>query len=321
MPVQLDDHEEAPLSGAGGDRAPAWFRLAVAAQPERGIVEVAGATISFRCWGPPGDGAVLVHGATAHAGWWDHLAPLLADGRRIVAVDLSGHGDSDHRPRYQTIEWAEEVLAAAVGGGVTGQPVLIGHSMGGQVSMACAAEHGDSVAGVVTIDSRSPRRSGEQLATNRQRATKPRRVYDSVELALTHFHPIPPDPFVLPYVERHVAAQSLRRVSGGWTWKFDPGIYLRELPTEGFLSSVRSPVALLRSEFGLLAPDEDSAILEALQDDPICVDLPAAGHHAMLDQPLAVATTLRALLQVWRPVRSTVRQPATADGANWTASR
>lgn len=43
---------------------------------------------------------VFVHGAAAQASWWDHVAPLLAADRRVTAIDLSGHGDSEWRPAY-----------------------------------------------------------------------------------------------------------------------------------------------------------------------------------------------------------------------------
>ena len=43
---------------------------------------------------------MLVHGGAAHSRWWDHIGPLLADGRLVVAIDLSGHGDSARRESY-----------------------------------------------------------------------------------------------------------------------------------------------------------------------------------------------------------------------------
>lgn len=80
---------EAPVPGA-----PRWFLDALATPYEVSEVEVKGTVVRARCWGPPGPGVVLVHGGAAHAGWWDHVAPLIAANRRVVAVDLSGHGDS-----------------------------------------------------------------------------------------------------------------------------------------------------------------------------------------------------------------------------------
>ena len=93
---------------------PAWFTTALAAEAQPGAVLVAGTEITYRAWGTPGaSGLILVHGGAAHARWWDHIAPLLTTGRRVLAVDLSGHGDSGRRAAYSLDAWAEEVMAVA----------------------------------------------------------------------------------------------------------------------------------------------------------------------------------------------------------------
>ena len=51
---------------------------------------------------------------------------LLAEGWRVVAVDLSGHGDSDRRDRYSLDTWAREVLAVVAEAGTTAASVVIG---------------------------------------------------------------------------------------------------------------------------------------------------------------------------------------------------
>ncbi|MBK5289616.1 MAG: alpha/beta fold hydrolase, partial [Acidimicrobiia bacterium] len=77
--------------------APAWFSRALSVPIERGTVDVDG-PINFLAWGTPGTrGLVFVHGGGAHAHWWTHVAAAFADEFRVVAVDLSGHGDSTHR--------------------------------------------------------------------------------------------------------------------------------------------------------------------------------------------------------------------------------
>ena len=96
---------------------------------------------------------MFVHGGGAHAHWWTHVAAPFAGDFRVVAVDLSGHGDSDHRDRYSLEQWTEEVMAAAEAGGIDGPPVVVGHSMGGFVTIATAARHADRLAGAIVCDS------------------------------------------------------------------------------------------------------------------------------------------------------------------------
>src|SRR6187399_1348438 len=134
--------------------APDWFRRALAVPFEQGEVDVEGATVRFLAWGEPGRrGLVFVHGGGAHAHWWTHVAARFADEFRAVAIDLSGHGDSDHREVYAIDEWTEEVVAVAHAADIEGPPVVIGHSMGGFVTITTAALHGDELAGVIVCDS------------------------------------------------------------------------------------------------------------------------------------------------------------------------
>src|ERR1700722_16426220 len=133
---------------------PSWFTGALAAPVEDRVVGVDGASGAYRMWGvPTGRGVVLVHGGAAHSRWWDHIGPLLADDRHVLAIDLSGHGDSDRRDFYSFDLWSREILAVAKHAGVTKPPVVIGHSMGGIVTLQLAALYGSRIEGAVVIDS------------------------------------------------------------------------------------------------------------------------------------------------------------------------
>ena len=93
--------------------APDWFRRALAVPFEDGSVEVEGTPVHYVAWGERGQrGLVFVHGGGAHAHWWTHLAASFAPELRVVAIDLSGHGDSGHRDHYDFVQWTREVLAA-----------------------------------------------------------------------------------------------------------------------------------------------------------------------------------------------------------------
>ena len=132
---------------------PAWFTKALDAPVTEGQAVVDEVPIAYRAWGAPGRrGIVLVHGGAAHARWWDHIGPLLASDRRVVALDLSGHGDSGRRESYSFDAWAREILAVAAEAGLDA-PTVIGHSMGGVVTLRLAALHGSRIEGAVVIDS------------------------------------------------------------------------------------------------------------------------------------------------------------------------
>jgi pimeloyl-ACP methyl ester carboxylesterase len=283
-----------------GEKVPEWFTEALGADAETGVVDVAGTPISFRAYGRRADsGIVLVHGGGAHARWWDHIAPLLAAGRRVVAIDLSGHGDSGRRDEYTLDDWAREVLAVAEAGGIGGPPVVIGHSMGGLVALRVAGLYGSRIEGIVVIDSPVRDITPEQRAARDQRAFGPLVVYPTREAAVARFHPIPDQP-ALPYVLAHVAETSIRPAEGGgWRWKFDPHIFRRPEFTPELLTRLECRVALFAAEHGIVSPRTSELMYDRLGQRAPLIQIPAAGHHVMLDYPIALVTGLRTLLSDW----------------------
>jgi len=280
--------------------APGWFRAALEAPVEVGATTVDGASIAYRAWGDAGrEGIILVHGGAAHARWWDHIAPLLVEGgRRVVALDLSGHGDSDHREAYGFDVWAREIFAAGEEAGIAGRPVVIGHSMGGAATLWAATLFPSLLTGAIVVDSPLREVTPEEQAAREGRAFGPTRVHPTYEQALARFRPMPEQP-VVDYIGAHVAECSLRRVEGGWTWKFDPHIFRSGLLAPSQLSAIDRSLALIRGERGILTRQMCDELSERLGRRVPMTEIPDAGHHIMLDQPLALVSAVRAILAQW----------------------
>lgn len=284
--------------------APRWFRDALAHPADTGEVTVGGVPIRYRAWGPPGPGIVFVHGGAAHGRWWDHIGPLYAGAHRVVAPDLAGHGDSGHARRYSHAAWAEQVLAAAAHAGVTGPPVLVGHSMGGLVCLRAALSYGKDLAGVVCVDSilRDEEDTPEHIRAHverRKRALRRRRLYATREEAVARFHPIPEVGRAHRYIVEHLAETSVRAVEGGWTWKFDPLLFGQASLGMAELRPPGCRVALMRASDGLPPPEMIDAMHRRLDAWPPVVEIADCGHHVMLDQPLAFVAALDGVFAAW----------------------
>lgn len=121
-------------------------------------VEVKGpvGTIVAHDHGPAGDAAaapvVLVHGINMSAAVWDDLASRLGKDRRVITMDLRGHGESVMQGPFDAAGYAGDVLAVMDALGVE-RAHLVGTSFGGPVVATVAAEHPDRVVSITAIGS------------------------------------------------------------------------------------------------------------------------------------------------------------------------
>jgi pimeloyl-ACP methyl ester carboxylesterase len=240
----------------------------------------------------------LVHGGAAHAAWWNHIAPQLCTDRQVVALDLSGHGDSGRRRRYGLDLWAREALAVADHANL-GAPLVIGHSLGGFVALEAALRDGARLGGAVAIDSPVREITPEERAARARRAFGPLRVYSTRAQILARFRPVPDDGDPLQYISDHIADRSIAEVPGGWSWKFDPRIFGRSPLGPTALGGASCPIALFRAEHGLFSGPMTSEVAKRLGDNVPVIEIPCSGHHVMLDQPLALVAALRTLMATW----------------------
>ena len=290
--------------------SPAWFAEACGRQPEEHRVDVAGCAIRLLRWrGGSAAPIVLVHGAGANAAWWVALAPLLAEDRTVVVLELSGHGDSGWRGAYTLEQWAQELLSAAAWGVETAGgvempadalPILVGHSLGGQVCITAAAQQPARVGAVVLCD------VGVPFGTIRRRRAFPNRfVYASRQAAIARFKLIPHQPCANAWLLDHIAQASVRPVTAathgrdGWSWKFDFAVFARtsERPLPDYLAELGCPVGFLNGAASAVVTREGADRTQSGVRRPLePVWLEGARHHLMLDAPLEFVAALSTLL-------------------------
>lgn len=261
---------------------------------------VNGLRVQVRVFGPEGaPGVVLVHGGAAHGGWWDLVVGRLADRFRLAVPDLSGYGLSEHAPEYSLDRWVEECVAAATAAGITGPPVLVGHSQGGVVALRASERIGDRLAGVVAVDSGLRRWSAEELAPYRRKAAEGHRRYPDKDTALSRFALLPHGAAVSEEVRLQLAERALRQTREGWVWRYDPNTVRQEPIGPDDLAPARCPVALVVGERGVTDPGMNAAVVRALGGSiPVHV-IAGTGHHLPVEAPADLLAVLLPLLEGW----------------------
>ena len=99
--------------------------------------------------GPP---VVFLHGVSGSMRTYAWLPEEIAEGRRIVRVDLRGHGGSEHASGAYDIDSYGEDVADLLRETVRRPAVLVGHSLGGVVAWWVAQRHPELVAAAFLED-------------------------------------------------------------------------------------------------------------------------------------------------------------------------
>lgn len=265
------------------------------AQPFKG----AGVELNCLDYGGAGQPPILfLHGGSAHAHWWDFVAPAFGGEFHALALDQRGHGDSGWADEwaYGSRHYVAD-LETLIGGWGLGAPIIVGHSMGGHNALLFAAAHSERVAAVVAVDSTPdyPQRAVDFL---RAGAERPSRRYDSLEEACANFRLLPRETKAAPAVLRHVAAFSFRRDGDGkWVHKVDRRTMMREpLDVWAVLAQIKCPVLIVKVSLSpLLDRDLARRMAERLGDGRL-VEVGDSYHHVMLDNPEGFIAVLKQYL-------------------------
>jgi pimeloyl-ACP methyl ester carboxylesterase len=233
---------------------------------------------------------------------WDHLAERLLPGRRVLALDQRGHGDSEPAPDddYRVGAMADDVAAFA-GSLRLDRFVLVGHSMGGRIAIKYAADHGARLERLVIIDIGPDINLAGLQRVRDMMAKSPERI-ESEEWAVEYIRRTNPlqDMSMLRERVRH----GLKRLPDGeLTWKYAKG--LRDMMREGRrdavdlwepLPRIPCPTLIVRgAESDILAPEVAKKMAERLPDGRV-VEIEGAGHTVPADRPEEFVREIRAFL-------------------------
>ena len=280
---------------------PDWFNQALDKEHTSKFVEVNGACIEYMEWGnPENQSVIMLHGTNAHAHWFKFIGSMLSDNYHFVVMSFSGMGGSDWRSFYTRDTFVDDVWGVVKATGME-NPIVVGHSFGGMVSLITASKHSQDMSGLLLVDFvvNKPEEHHEWYE-GRVPARPPRIVKEKEEL-IKRFRLMPPQQCINQYLVDYIANHSIRETEKGWAWTFDPSAYdglIIGSDHSKILSELNCPVGFYYGEHTIeFKEGELETMKDLLPEDSPIFGLKDAQHHLMLDQPLPFIENLDRLIQ------------------------
>src|SRR5688572_17527294 len=130
------------------------------------MVDVGGYSLHINCVGQGSPTVVSDAGSGGMSAHWVRVQREVSGTTRVCAYDRAGMGWSEMGPEPRDAEQITDELHTLLSkAGIEGPYVLVGHSFGGLYMQTYAARYPDEVAGVVLVDSSSPKQVGHQPVT------------------------------------------------------------------------------------------------------------------------------------------------------------
>ena len=229
-------------------------------------------------WGEPdAPTLLLLHGGNQSAHSWDLVSLHLADRYHIYALDQRGHGDSEwaRDAEYAPDQMARDALALIAQEGVAA-PIVVGHSMGGMVTMRLTALEPTlpRAVGLVDVGPEVSQRGAETIRNFVVRNTEFDQLDQFIDRVVAY------DPFrSREHIERTARYNLVRRSDGRYVSKSDRLLHDPEFRQRARPDSERRDVAQGFHAFAgptLLIRGERSNILEAEAAQRFVAGLPNA---------------------------------------------
>ena len=278
-----------------------WFNESLLSTPTENFVEVEGARIHYLTWGDTKNpGLFFIHGFSANAHWWDFIAPAFIEDYCVVAIDLSGSGDSDHRETYSQEMYANEIKAVCDEMSWESAD-FIAHSMGGSISLNATSIYPEIFKSLYLLDSIVilPPDKVRNYSSNRS-MIRANFIYEDEASAIESFRLIPPQPCRNEFLLNHIAINSYKQTEEGWLLKSD-GKMMKTYQSKDLtetLMAIQCPIYIV---YGLMSQIFTQEILDYtvyvgnIPPERV-IGVPGTMHHLFVDDPLSVIEELKKLL-------------------------
>ncbi len=246
---------------------------------------------------PSTPSVVFLHGFPLNHHIW-HQQTTLDDTYHLFFLDLPGFGASplERPPSRVTIDWMAEQVRELLDDRNLSEVVMVGHSMGGYVTLAFAEKYPERLAalGLVCSHARADtdevrQRRMEQIARVRKDGVRP--VADTLREVLFAPDVVEHLPELVDWVYNLMLEASPRAVIGA--------LYAmaRRPDRLSVLARWKKPALFLAGMEDRIVSRERQIEMAQAASDSTLIFIPESGHMAMLEQPEAVNDALRDFLE------------------------
>lgn len=253
--------------------------------PTQFFVHTGKVALSVKKWESPLHHAtvlILIHGYGSNSETWGRVVDKLSKAFELFTIDLRGMGRSGRYGKKSVRQtWADDV-ASAIAVLAKEPVVLVGHSLGGWVSAAIAAQYPDLISKAILVEPYTGAYSGVRKQS-RQRPQSDRKTRaELIRSALT------PKDLQQAVAKEYEGASddSVRRIAKMW-FEMDPDLEERPLSkseeTETFddiFNSIECPTLIIQGspDKGGILTDQETARVADLIGDSHVLKWPRVGH-------------------------------------------
>ncbi len=229
-----------------------------------------------------GEPLIILHGLFGFSDNWQTLGKRFAEKNQVVLVDLTNHGQSPWSDQFDYSSMARDLNELITDLNLK-SPSILGHSMGGKVTMEYAVtfgqlskmiiadigpkfyppHHNTIIEGLQAIDLKSLKSRGEADKLLGQ--------------------------YVSNMGERQFLLKNLKRTQDGFAWKMNLNMISENIKNVGqeivFSEKPSVPTLFLRGGNSNYILDEDIAVIENLFNEAVVKTIPKAGHWLHAEQP------------------------------------
>jgi pimeloyl-ACP methyl ester carboxylesterase len=249
-------------------------------EPVEGYLDVVKYRFHHLRWGSKGNSVVLLHSMGVDAYSMDLLAESLASNHRVLALTILGHGDSTVPSEHVSLTEHAELLFTCIRRLGYTPCVLVGHSIGGRLSMILSAEHPADIRGVILVDiappDPAPRPHSVQVPT----------YFSGRAEAKAYLRQRYPR-FTEHYLESRLRHGFLEKEDGSTVPKPTGNEYMRDMSTDlwPYVERMAAPTLLVLGSESTLVTPEKHARMKRVVSSLESLTVEGATHMVPQDKP------------------------------------